>query len=562
MHTALSPMRYLFLTLLTPLFFGFSASYAQIGTCEQAQAFAILEAGNIRARIYNNGPLFWRGGQNVYEAPKGSGLHSMFASHFIVAGLVDTNLRVAASTYGPYEFWPGPLDANGSPPTDCSEYDRIWELHDDDFAHLDQTGDFPENMINWPWQLGAPVMDGDGNPDNYNLEGGDRPELLGNQTLWWIMNDRGNEHLWSETLPMGIEVHATAYAFEQVKSAGDITFYRYRIINKNTAPITDTYAGIWMDPDLGNASDDYVGSDSLLHLAFVYNGDPIDDNAYEETPPAIGYTYLRTPEAQADEIDNDHDGEVDEPGEKTGMYAAAFFDSGGGIQGDPGIGSELYTYMRALWINGEPMTYGGYGLRYSNQRTRFFFTGDPVSMSFWSEFQPSQAGDLGFNPPGDRRFLSSGGPFTLLPGESAEFLIALVWARGTNYLDSVRKLKNIVANLQSAPNSYLISGYQPEIPAPPTPDPEFVLGFDQNFPNPFSNTTTIRYSLPKTMQVRLSVYDLLGREVAIVEQGTYDAGIYVHEFDGSLLSPGIYYTRLEVDHLQFVKKMVKMQDAR
>ena len=310
-------------------------THAQVSSCEEGQSVAILDAGNVRASIYNQGQLFWKRGRNVYEVPKESGLHSMFASSFVIAGQINGELRAAASTYGPYEFWPGPLDADGNPPADCSEYDHIWEIRDDDFALFDKEGRFSENMRNWPWQLGAPVIDGDGTLDNYNLEGGDRPELLGNQTLWWIMNDRGNEHLWSETEPIGLEVHATVYAFEHPASGGDITFYRYRVINKNTAPIIDTYAGMWLDPDLGSVVDDYVGSDSLLHLGYTYNGDPFDEGNYEHTPPAIGYTFLLTPEAQIDEIDNDHDGDTDEPGETTGMYAATYFEWRGRLPGRP-----------------------------------------------------------------------------------------------------------------------------------------------------------------------------------------------------------------------------------
>ncbi|MBX2818499.1 MAG: T9SS type A sorting domain-containing protein [Rhodothermaceae bacterium] len=532
---------------------------AQTGTCEEAQAQALLEAGNVRARIYNDGPFFWKGGQNEYEVPKDEGVHALFASHFVIGGMIDGSLHMAASTYGPYEFWPGPLDENGLPPADCSLYDQIWEIHSEDFTQYDVDSTFSDNMLNWPWQLGAPVIDGDGDPSNYNLEGGDRPELLGNQSLWWIMNDRGNEHLWSETEPLGIEVHGTAYAFANAGIASDITFYRFRIFNKNTLPITDTYAGIFLDPDLGNASDDYIGSDSLLHLQYAYNGDPVDENGYEDTPPAIGYTFLRTPEAQQDALDNDHDGEIDEAGETTGMYAATFFDGGGGIQGDPGNGAEMHTYLRGLWINGEPITVGGTGLDFSNQVTRFVFPGDPAAQSYWTEIQPLPTNNSHPNPPADRRFITSSGPFTLLPGENTEFLLGVVWARGSNYLDSVRKLKNIVANMQASPDSYLTSGYRPELEGTITmPEPEHVLGFDQNFPNPFNYSTTLRYSLPRTMQVRLAVYDILGREVAVLAEGSLEAGVYTQEFNAAQLSPGIYYARIELDHLQFTKKLVRV----
>ena len=530
----------------------------QTGSCENAKSIAVLQAGNIRANIFNNGALFWNRSSVLYEVPKGSGLGAMFTSTFVLGGLINGSLHSASSTYGPYEFWPGPLDAQGNPPDDCSMYDEIWEIRSDDFALYDQQGKVSDNLLNWPWHLGAPVVDGDGNPNNYNLEGGDRPELLGDQLLWWIMNDRGNEHEWSETQPIGLEVRASAFAFEHALSGGDITFYRYHLTNKNAAPLTDTYAGMFLDPDLGDASDDHMGSDSLLHLGYTYNGDPIDQNYYEDTPPAIGYTFLLTPEAQLDALDNNYNGQVDEAGEPAGMYSAIYFEGGGGKQGDPVNGKEIYYFLQGLWGNGDPMTFGGNGVDYSNSPTRFAYSGDPSAQPFWTERQPYLSSSMGSNSPGDRRYLVSSGPFTLLPGESTEILIALVWARGSNYLDSVQKLKGIVANMQQVPADYLTSGYQPELLTPLLPSPEYPLGFAQNFPNPFTWTTTIRYSLPKTMQVRLAVYDLLGREVEVLAEGNQEAGTYSLEFDGSQLPPGIYYARLGMDHLQFTRKLVRI----
>jgi len=532
---------------------------AQVGTCTEPVAEAFLEFGNVRALILNHGGLFLSPHDfrnNYYEVPKGSGINALLNSTFVVGGRINGSLRMSSSIYGPYEFWPGPLDEDGNPPSDCSLYDQIWQITSYDFRRADIEGTFSLNMRNWPWQLGAPVIDGDGNPSNYNLEGGDRPELLGDQTLWWIMNDRGNEHRWSVVKPIGLEVQASVFAFEDVRSIGDITFYRYRLTNRNTAPLTDAFVGLHSDLDV-NSIDNYLGSDSLLHLAYSYNGDPIDEFGYEDSPPAIGYTFLITPEAQADGIDNDHDSLIDESGERTGMYTAMSYHNGGGIQGNPGNGPEMYSYLQGLWPNGQPMTFGGTGLGQSNRVTRFVFSGDPVTRSYWTELKPNLADNIP-NVPGGKRLITSSGPFTLLPGETNEFLIALVWAQGSNYLDSVHKLKGIVATMQASPESLLDSGYRPEFNELPTPDPEEVLGFDQNFPNPFVDYTTLRYSLPKTMQVRLAVYDLLGREVAVLAQGSQEAGVYSLPFDGTQLPPGIYYARIELDHLQFTRKLVRI----
>ena len=549
-------MKHLYLTLCAALFTCASTSYAQIGSCEESMATANLETGNVEAQIYNNGPLFWVGGRNKYEVPKGSGIQALFASNIAIGGFIDDELRMAGSTYGPYEFWSGPLDEAGNPPTNCAEFDHIWEIRDDDFVLYEQEKKFSNNMVNWPWHLGAPVVDGDGDPDNYNLAGGDRPELLGDQTLWWVMNDRGNAHEWSELNPIGLEVHVSAYGFDRLREIGEITFYRYRIINKNTSPLTQTFMGVWSDPDLGNASDDYFGSDSLLHLGYIYN-DAVDERGYGEKPPAIGYTFLKTPEADKDLLDNDHDGQVDEEGEAASMHAAVTFIGGGGLSGDPANGTELYNYLQGLWQNGQPITVGQYGIAYSTIPTRFMYSGDPVTQSFWSELRPTEDENDSL-PSSDKRFTISSGPFTILPEEEVEFLVAIVWTRGQDHLDSVRKLKNIVSLLQETPDSYLDSGYLPGRVDPLPGSPEQVLGFEQNFPNPFTGVTTIRYSLPKTMQIRLTVFDMLGREVAALVSGTREAGIYTQQFNGSNLAPGIYYARLEATHLSFTKKLVKL----
>ncbi len=70
----------------------------------------------------------------------------------------------------------------------------------------------------------------------------------------------------------------------------------------------------------------------------------------------------------------------------------------------------------------------------------------------------------------------------------------------------------------------------------------FVL--QQNYPNPFNPSTTITYELPKSSEVRLSVYDMLGREVTVLVSEKRDAGIHEVKFDGSHLASGVYFYRL------------------
>jgi hypothetical protein len=86
-----------------------------VGDCAPAQAEAYLDVGNVRARIFNNGNLFWRGAPNVYEVPKGSGVNPIFAAGLWIGGLTQDTVRMAGSSYGPYEFWAGPLTPDGQP---------------------------------------------------------------------------------------------------------------------------------------------------------------------------------------------------------------------------------------------------------------------------------------------------------------------------------------------------------------------------------------------------------------------------------------------------------------
>ncbi len=68
----------------------------------------------------------------------------------------------------------------------------------------------------------------------------------------------------------------------------------------------------------------------------------------------------------------------------------------------------------------------------------------------------------------------------------------------------------------------------------------------QNYPNPFNPSTTIRFELPVSSDVRLGVYDVLGREVSALVNERRDAGVHEVKFDGSGLSSGVYFYRLWV----------------
>ncbi|RPH37683.1 T9SS C-terminal target domain-containing protein, partial [bacterium] len=70
---------------------------------------------------------------------------------------------------------------------------------------------------------------------------------------------------------------------------------------------------------------------------------------------------------------------------------------------------------------------------------------------------------------------------------------------------------------------------------------------DQNFPNPFNPKTVVSSQLPAAGEVRLAIYDLLGREVAVLVEERRAAGIYHDAFDASGLASGTYLYRLKAN---------------
>ena len=455
---------------------------AQVGTCPSPQGESYLDINNVRARILNNGNLFWRGPPNVYNVPKGGRAQTMFNAGIWIGGKVDGQLRIAAARYNNYHFWAGPLDDYGAPPADCSEFDRLFKVSIDDIQDYEATGVTTPDLRAWPTGLGAPTYaplgngvddDGDGEIDEagetifvlnqplaqrvdrvIDLAGGERPAILGDQSIWWIMNDRGNEHNGASSPPIGLEVHATAFALRTGGDIGNATFYKYDFYYRGNWPFTDVYMAIFADPDLGNFQDDWLGSDTTLGVGYVWNSDNDDEGSdgFGSPAPAAGFDFFQGPIVPSPGDSAKVSSGWVQDFKNLKMTSFLFYRGGGGVTEDPSTALDHYNYMRGRWKDGKCITKGWYGRDFSEVCTAYMFPGDPGvsddTCQYWSECNSDGVGTN--NQAADRRFVMGTGPFMIEPGDFQQIVYGLVWAQGVDNFDSVQKMKGASALAQVA----------------------------------------------------------------------------------------------------------------
>ncbi len=128
------------------------------------------------------------------------------------------------------------------------------------------------------------------------------------------------------------------------------------------------------------------------------------------------------------------------------------------------------------------------------------------------------------------------------------------------YKDAVSKYKDALSKAESAnPTLRLVelgSQAHPAELAAEVPT-EYVL--EAAYPNPFNPQTTIRFSVPESAQVRLAVYDVLGRQVRVLIDGTREAGTHEVVFEAGDLPSGTYLVRLVTPAGSFVQTMQLMK---
>ncbi len=406
------------------------------------------------------------------EAPKGSGKSPLFSSGLWIGGLDDTNdIHLAAMTYrqGGADFWPAPLHVTTGEynPNDSARFDRVWKVNKTDVQrHINRYnlhGEVMESQTseaiwNWPGngsvgnadQL-APYIDRNEN-GVYEPGLGDYPDIPGDQCIYWIMNDKAHPHGESGATPFGIEIHGMAYAYNcsDLSNTSDgyginySTFYRYNVINRSNQDYKDVVIGTWTDPDVGNNTDDYVGSHVTQNMGFAYNGDANDEGlwGYGINAPMISTVILDAPTKMDDGVDGDGDGTVDEDDEKRMMGSFFYYDNDWSNFGNPQEPVHYNNYLHGKWKNGDCLTMDFQAGRTGSECTNYIYPGTSnpqLTNQNWTE-RTAQ------NMAADRRFLIASFPFDLKASDTAIFEYALVYSRDSSQYDQLpQNLKYVKA---------------------------------------------------------------------------------------------------------------------
>jgi hypothetical protein len=595
--------------------------------CNPATAQTDLSLNNVRATVLAAGDMWWNLNMARYEVPKGGNRHSMFAGALWLGGLDEgAQLKMAAMTYRQRgnDFWPGPLTDDGTASVTgqtCERYDGFWTIYREqveihrawlfcqDNPDCDLEESFPGYEIplvirEWPGNgirgYDAPLpfklapfedLDGDGLYDPeidypgfdldrvYDCRIKEIDVLYGDKTIWWVYNDRGNVHTETQAGALGFEIRAQAFAFSTNDEINNMTFYNYRILNKSTFTLTNTFFGTWFDPDLGNPRDDLIGCDIPRGLGYCYNAELIDDGplGYGPNPPAIGLDFFQGPFADYfDGLDNDKDGCLDAVVDSAGvcipenellgineriimsgfMYYNNQFPNPDMV--NPDNASHFYNYLQCRWKNNSPLVFtqsGGYGSSANGSgfaadpstgiRTLFAFPGETYDTTATGKatenafphgtfppFEPWPNGGWFESPVNlaDKRGLHSAGPFTLEPGALNFITTGAVWARDFTNPDPYASVELLKVADDKAQN--LFDNCFQMLDGPDAPIMEITE---------LENELVIKLSYPETS----NNYNFAYRQVdpLIVDQPDWDndpaiidsarqAGYYEYKFEG------------------------------
>ncbi len=519
-------------------------------------AFDTLNINNISAQVSPYGLLFqdFSFDKSHYEFPKGSGNNTFYWITFYLKGTdLQQNQYLSGLFNGfNYEYlpgyFPGPVS---SPDSYTKEYDiawrKVWKLNRDEInnhmANWKNTDyQIPDNIKTWPGDGDvskgqathlAPYHDYNAN-GIYDPENGDYPIIRGDQAIYFIYNDIRNDHTGNGTIGLSAEFHCMAYGFHAPddKAIDNTVFINCLIYNRSLLTYSPLQFSIYADTDLGNPYDDYVGCDTLLNAAIVYNDEfdeIVDGYGYGDHPPAQSVALLNSGMAGFSDVNNNR------------PYSQINFFS-------PKYAEEVSNRIDGYWNDGEPIIDNGCGHPSCAEGsiTRFAFPGDPSNPESWSMPQA-------MIPPTETALIINANPVAEWgPGEAFCLDLALTTAQDEvgNNLDSYNLLKQYIPEVQSFYDLNFPNSCADIVPAFIEKNSK-MTGEIKIYPNPASGLVRVNITDSKD-KVEHTLIDLTGR---VRMQGTFSGAQTT--LDISSLESGMYIILFRGKHISASSKIIK-----
>jgi hypothetical protein len=377
--------------------------------------------------------FYWPGGLGAEDA-------AVFEDGLVWGGVVDGEIRVNGNTHF-QGLQAGKILPDGRADDPSDPKYRVYKINKNwqNLPNGPRKDALERDYNEWPVEDGAPWVDVDG--DEEYTSGTDQPDFVGDEVLWFVSNDldtnRTNFTYGSD--PIGLEIQTLVWGYKSYDFLKDVVFKKYVLIHKGTSSIENMYLTYWTDNDLGDASDDWVGCDTLLNLGFVYNGTNQDGDGagitYGLNPPSVGHMFIQGPIVPGAETDSARFKDKWIMGHKNAQISSFMLIISAHVTyNDPNMGSpiEFYNNMQGLFWNGNPVIDPNTGLV-----TTFCVPGDPVLGEGWYEGEGFPGGEN----PDDRRYMMSSGPLFMAPGDTQEVVLAIFMAGGKDHIDSITELK-------------------------------------------------------------------------------------------------------------------------
>ncbi len=449
-----------------------------------AQFTDSMEVNTLKIKMFADGGL-----GEVHVLDNGTYKPLLYAQNLWIGGR-DANgmLHTSTQTYRQSPtligFRAGPISNDPNVSTVYNDVYHVKLQTISDFVNGNTSG-IPPEIANWPahgnTMMGeaadlAPFVDVD-NDGNYNPANGDYPDIKGDEALFAIFNDQNHR----PNEGMGLEIHAMVYAYNTGGIEDSIIFMEYTVFNRTTQSYVDVYMSSWVDFDLGNSTDDLMGTNIEADAIFCYNSNSIDAGplGFGNYLASCGLRVLKGPPADFfDGVDNDRDGCVDgvlingicqsesppnirEHYKMSGSMAYARSGSGGNSNTtDPSAPLQFYNYMKGLWKNGNPLVIespdgflganngDGYTPAATGTAVNYIYPGNSVDAS--GAFGP-QAPVNWFASPNnnsDVRSLANMGPFRIQAGQSFKVDMAIVWSRDSSLTKSFTNINDRLDSLE------------------------------------------------------------------------------------------------------------------